>query len=233
MNILAEFGPHDLGQAWTYFKHWVKARPVGTHCAMDDEMNKPGYSREFIRSAPGAIEMDYDSAPRPVISGPRPDFFSPLPRGMAEPTGFFSPLPRVRHFEDESGQYEPFAPPTPPTPPTPPPRIRYSESPPEPPSRIRYSESPPEPPSRSRYSMPGIPDMQQSPAPPSSELKEEIEYERVLAELLQGGPPDEPPPPTPGDGWRDDMPLLERLQLRSQLEQLDQATQPSPSDFLA
>ena len=28
LNLLAEFGPQNLGQAWTYFKHWVKGRPV-------------------------------------------------------------------------------------------------------------------------------------------------------------------------------------------------------------
>jgi hypothetical protein len=29
MNVLAEFGPNNIDQAWTYFKHWVKGRPVG------------------------------------------------------------------------------------------------------------------------------------------------------------------------------------------------------------
>lgn len=28
MNMLAEHGPQDLDQAWMYFKHWVKGRPV-------------------------------------------------------------------------------------------------------------------------------------------------------------------------------------------------------------
>lgn len=28
MNVLAEFGPNNIDQAWTYFKHWVKGRPV-------------------------------------------------------------------------------------------------------------------------------------------------------------------------------------------------------------
>ncbi|AUD57310.1 hypothetical protein [Pleurochrysis sp. endemic virus 2] len=28
MNLLAEFGPQNLEQAWMYFKHWVKARPL-------------------------------------------------------------------------------------------------------------------------------------------------------------------------------------------------------------
>ena len=28
MNLLADYGPQDLEQAWKYFKHWVKGRPV-------------------------------------------------------------------------------------------------------------------------------------------------------------------------------------------------------------
>ena len=28
MNLLAEFGPQNLDQAWAYFKHWVKRRPI-------------------------------------------------------------------------------------------------------------------------------------------------------------------------------------------------------------
>ena len=35
MNLLAERGPQDLNEAWMYFKHWVKKRPVTTSC--DDE----------------------------------------------------------------------------------------------------------------------------------------------------------------------------------------------------
>ena len=30
MNLLAERGPQDLNEAWMYFKHWVKKRPVTT-----------------------------------------------------------------------------------------------------------------------------------------------------------------------------------------------------------
>ena len=32
MNLLAEHGPQDLQEAWMYFKHWVKQRPVGEDC---------------------------------------------------------------------------------------------------------------------------------------------------------------------------------------------------------
>ena len=30
MNLLAESGPQDLNEAWMYFKHWVKRRPIET-----------------------------------------------------------------------------------------------------------------------------------------------------------------------------------------------------------
>jgi len=32
MNVLAEFGPQNLDEAWMYFKHWVKGRPVKAEC---------------------------------------------------------------------------------------------------------------------------------------------------------------------------------------------------------
>ena len=38
MNLLAEHGPQDIEQAWMYFKHWVKGRPVS--------LEKPLYVRD-------------------------------------------------------------------------------------------------------------------------------------------------------------------------------------------
>jgi hypothetical protein len=40
MNLLAEFGPQNLEQAWMYFKHWVKGRPVGTDECMQGMTNE-------------------------------------------------------------------------------------------------------------------------------------------------------------------------------------------------
>ena len=37
MNLLAHYGPQNLDEAWMYFKHWVKRRPVTTVC-----LQKPG-----------------------------------------------------------------------------------------------------------------------------------------------------------------------------------------------
>ena len=40
MNLLAEFGPQNMEQAWMYFKHWVKGRPVGVEECMFDTTNE-------------------------------------------------------------------------------------------------------------------------------------------------------------------------------------------------
>ena len=46
MNLLAERGPQDLNEAWMYFKHWVKKRPVQT-C---DEKGPPGYQTDRLNT---------------------------------------------------------------------------------------------------------------------------------------------------------------------------------------
>jgi len=43
MNLLAETGPQDLEQAWIYFKHWVKGRPIAPEICM----TLPGPPGEF------------------------------------------------------------------------------------------------------------------------------------------------------------------------------------------
>ena len=32
MNLLAEYGPNNIDEAWTYFKYWVKGAPMGPPC---------------------------------------------------------------------------------------------------------------------------------------------------------------------------------------------------------
>jgi hypothetical protein len=34
MQLLAEYGPQDVSQAWAYFKHWVKGRPLSDAVAL-------------------------------------------------------------------------------------------------------------------------------------------------------------------------------------------------------
>ena len=38
MNLLAEFGPQNLDEAWMYFKHWVKGRPITAECFPASEL---------------------------------------------------------------------------------------------------------------------------------------------------------------------------------------------------
>ncbi len=56
MNVLAEHGPQNLEQAWAYFKHWVKGRPVSDECHLE-----------------GSGEV-----------GTRSDMFNQLPRGFMD-----------------------------------------------------------------------------------------------------------------------------------------------------
>ncbi len=39
MNVLAEFGPQNIEQAWTYFKHWVKGRPVAPEMCIHESQD--------------------------------------------------------------------------------------------------------------------------------------------------------------------------------------------------
>ena len=48
MNMLAQFGPSNLEEAWAYFKYWVKRRPVGPwKCLTGTRYDEP-----FERSGP-------------------------------------------------------------------------------------------------------------------------------------------------------------------------------------
>jgi len=40
MNLLAEFGPQNLDEAWAYFKHWVKGRPVAPEVCVNHRAPK-------------------------------------------------------------------------------------------------------------------------------------------------------------------------------------------------
>ena len=61
MNLLAEHGPQNLEEAWIYFKHWVKGRPVGPEICMT-ERGTPGY-----KSIAGRIPPDNEKSE--IISG--------------------------------------------------------------------------------------------------------------------------------------------------------------------
>ena len=61
MNMLAQFGPSNLEEAWAYFKYWVKRRPVGPWKCLTEQSDDK--THPFERSgpfsmAPGKREAD-------------------------------------------------------------------------------------------------------------------------------------------------------------------------------
>lgn len=62
MNLLAEHGPQNLEEAWVYFKHWVKGRPIAPEICMTVPSDKPGY-----KSILGRIPPDNEKGE--IISG--------------------------------------------------------------------------------------------------------------------------------------------------------------------
>ena len=43
MQLLAEFGPQNIEDAWKYFKHWVKGRPLSDAVALPARFDAPAY----------------------------------------------------------------------------------------------------------------------------------------------------------------------------------------------
>ena len=77
MNLLAEFGPQNLEQAWMYFKHWVKGRPVGTDECMQGMTNETFSDGSFniekdniVRSAFGNMPGKGFPTITPVLNPP-------------------------------------------------------------------------------------------------------------------------------------------------------------------
>lgn len=58
MNTLAEFGPNNIEQAWVYFKHWVKGRPVAPEVCVHGQID----SKFVKRSDPVGMATPRDQA---------------------------------------------------------------------------------------------------------------------------------------------------------------------------
>ena len=77
MNMLAEHGPQDLKQAWMYFKHWVKGRPVhanrgqGVETMLDESRGYPVSTRrsDFAHDPPRDDRGDPFHQSDKIISG--------------------------------------------------------------------------------------------------------------------------------------------------------------------
>ena len=73
MNKLAHLGPQNVEEAWAYFKHWVKGRPVGPEeCLRSSQLQPNDTSRPFRA---GPIHMQHEtrySADTPYQPPPPP-----------------------------------------------------------------------------------------------------------------------------------------------------------------
>jgi hypothetical protein len=63
LNVLAHLGPQNLEEAWAYFKHWVKGRPVGPEVCL----NKPAIHSDdtMLPNRAGPIHMQHDTKLHP------------------------------------------------------------------------------------------------------------------------------------------------------------------------
>ena len=64
LNTLAHLGPQNVEEAWAYFKHWVKARPVGPEVCLNPSPIDPDTEIELPLRA-GPIHMQHDTAIHP------------------------------------------------------------------------------------------------------------------------------------------------------------------------
>ena len=63
MQMLAEFGPQNIDEAWMYFKHWVKGRPLSDTVAVPGHFQeKADSSRALFNNLPERMYA-YDSEP--------------------------------------------------------------------------------------------------------------------------------------------------------------------------
>jgi hypothetical protein len=88
MNLLAEHGPQDLRSAWMYFKHWVKARPLGPETCPTDDLSDPRATAGDIPEVPGVFVSKFQSLPTEPVEyrykkqppvGERSDFHNNMP----------------------------------------------------------------------------------------------------------------------------------------------------------
>ena len=63
LNVLAHLGPQNLEEAWAYFKHWVKARPVGPEECLNPPVVRPDNFDLPYRAGP--IHMQHNTVYHP------------------------------------------------------------------------------------------------------------------------------------------------------------------------
>ena len=63
MNVLAHLGPQNLEEAWAYFKHWVKGRPIGPEECLNPSPLHP--LNTDLPNRAGPIHMQHDTRLHP------------------------------------------------------------------------------------------------------------------------------------------------------------------------
>ena len=91
MNILAEYGPQSLEEAWMYFKHWVKGRPVALEESPFDYSTRAGPYRDQYTHFPDEVDTLKGALP-PSDTGPdtAPTNPNPQTRPATPNTGYAS-----------------------------------------------------------------------------------------------------------------------------------------------
>lgn len=62
LQLLAEHGPQNIDDAWAYFKHWVKGRPLSDATLLSQPLAHPGQRSDFGVQPPTRIYA-YDAEP--------------------------------------------------------------------------------------------------------------------------------------------------------------------------
>ena len=113
MNLLAEYGPQDLNEAWMYFKHWVKKRPVvicedkGVHNKAFDVDN--GLYRDRMNGIGPSNWMSSDDRNRNYKAPPPPAQAPPPPAQALDPE-IGGGVPYSDNWANDD-DYEPYVPP--------------------------------------------------------------------------------------------------------------------------
>ena len=91
LNVLAHLGPQNLDEAWAYFKHWVKGRPVGPEECLNPSPLDP--SNTNLPNRAGPIHMQHDTRLHPDRPYNATTGLPPWPGGGGGGGGFFGGPP--------------------------------------------------------------------------------------------------------------------------------------------
>ena len=99
MQLLAEHGPQNLEQAFMYFKHWVKGRPLSDAVALPARFDESTTRSDFGRQMPDRMH-DYDPTPndrQPGVLASDPNAYN---AAVAKPGS--APVPQTTESQDRN-----------------------------------------------------------------------------------------------------------------------------------